>query len=331
MTEHSPNGNFYMKDKYFLSVDWGTSNFRLRMVECDTVRIAEELSAPDGGTRALYDLWKTRGGDRETIFLSFLQEQILRLKSAPPPLTRVVISGMASSSIGLRELPYAPLPFTVDGKSIVVEKIPAGDHCPYELLLISGVSSDRDVIRGEETQLMGCYPEQVHGTGTQVFIFPGTHSKHFLISDGVVFDFKTYMTGEFFELLARKSVLSASVEMDAGMEGPQAIDSFKKGVRAAVNANLLHASFRVRTHSLFHELNNKDNWSYLSGLLIGTELQDLGKTHVSRIYLVSGANLNIPYQMALEELGLDKNLSVFPADWCNEAVVKGQYKILRGL
>ena len=46
----------------------------------------------------------------------------------------------------------------------------------------------------------------------QVFIFPGTHSKHVTVKNGNVIDIKTYMTGEFFELLSVKSILSATIE-----------------------------------------------------------------------------------------------------------------------
>ncbi len=68
-------------------------------------------------------------------------------------------------------------------------------------------------MRGEETQLIGCLKS---GKQDGFFIFPGTHSKHVEVEDGMVKDFKTYMTGEFFELLSQKSILLNSVEENTG-------------------------------------------------------------------------------------------------------------------
>ncbi|HEY4207433.1 MAG TPA: 2-dehydro-3-deoxygalactonokinase [Puia sp.] len=316
-------------DKYFISVDWGTSRFRLRLVECSPLHIVETLTPSGGGVRELYEHWKTNGGDRETLFLDFLHHQVRGLKTPLSGQIKIVISGMASSSLGMQELPYAKLPFAADGKNIIARTLSPASHPAYEILLISGVSSGKDVIRGEETQLIGCLSGEDPGPDLRLLIFPGTHSKHFFVKNNTVFDFSTYMTGEFFQLLSAHSVLSASVEMGQDMYAHGASDSFKKGVRASVNANLLNTAFRVRTHHLFHEMSPKDNFSYLSGLLIGTELQELGKTDISRIYLICGSNLNIPYMAALQELGFQEKTSFYPAAWSDEIVVKGQYVILK--
>ena len=61
----------------------------------------------------------------------------------------VVISGMASSTIGLRELPYKPLPFAADGSDLVAEILAPTVDFKHATLLISGVSSTDDVMRGE--------------------------------------------------------------------------------------------------------------------------------------------------------------------------------------
>ncbi len=53
----------------FISVDWGTTNFRLRLVEIPTLNILEERTSPHG-VKHLYQ--QSQGGDREGIFLQFL-------------------------------------------------------------------------------------------------------------------------------------------------------------------------------------------------------------------------------------------------------------------
>ena len=63
--------------------------------------------------------------------------------------TTVVLSGMASSSIGLVELPYSKLPFRTNGEDLITEQI---QHQNNPLLVISGASTTDDVMRGEENK-----------------------------------------------------------------------------------------------------------------------------------------------------------------------------------
>src|SRR5450432_1404958 len=121
---------------------------------------------------------------------------------------------MASSTLGMVELPYKELPFLADGSDLRVETIYANGLFHHDVLLISGARTGDDVMRGEETQLVGCALGAGYATqaGEQVFIFPGTHSKHVVVREGRVIAFKTYMTGEFFELLSKKSILAGDVE-----------------------------------------------------------------------------------------------------------------------
>src|SRR5690606_3952516 len=121
---------------------------------------------------------------------------------------------------------------------------------------ISGVKSQDDVMRGEETQLVGAYSlakkiEGLHSNSAPVFVFPGTHSKHIFIRQKEIVDFKTFMTGEFYDLLAHKSILSLGVAKDQELQNPKNTESFKRGVADGISTNLLHASFRVRTNHLF--------------------------------------------------------------------------------
>ncbi len=88
-------------------------------------------------------------------------------------------------------------------------------------------------------------------------------------------DFKTYMTGEFFSLLSKNSILSNNVEeSDDSLEGDD-LKNFEEGVENSLKHNLLHTSFLARTNGLFNRNTKKENYYCLSGLLIGTELKDL--------------------------------------------------------
>lgn len=316
-------------NKYFLSVDWGTTNFRLRMVECPSQKIVEEVVSENGGVKNLFYQWKKDGGSRRLIFLNFLKDQIKKIKFEKPVNIAVVISGMASSSLGLLELPYADLPFATNGANAIVNCIKPNGVLQSPVYLISGIKSETDVIRGEETQLLGCVKDDDECSGEQLYIFPGTHSKHILVKGHQVVDFKTYMTGEIFGLLATKSVLGNSVKTGARKIQIKSKGSFEKGLNAAINGNILNEAFRIRTNDLFKKISKGDNFYYLSGLMIGTEIKNLFGKSYDQIVVVCGSSTYSYYKMAFQILGMSENIKIFSPSASERFVVKGQYKILK--
>ncbi|MDQ4140315.1 MAG: 2-dehydro-3-deoxygalactonokinase [Bacteroidota bacterium] len=318
----------------FLSCDWGTSNFRLRLVDTVTLTVlAEEKS--DQGIARTFALWQETGlngmNSRVNFYLSVIQEHLVKLEKRTGNLGNVpvVVSGMASSTIGIMSLPYQELPFSVNGAGIHTHLILPSDSFRHQVLLISGISSHDDVMRGEETQLIGCIAEENETSGDGIYLFPGTHSKHIEVKAGKVIDFKTYMTGEFFDLLANHSILQTSIAKSESLDNNPIPEGFKQGVLAAKKNNLLHAAFQVRTNELFQKLSSEGNYAYLSGLLIGSELKDLPETDNFKIFLFSGSNLKSLYETALQVLGLSERVHTFPGKWVDEAVIRGQFKILK--
>lgn len=317
----------------FLSCDWGTSSFRLNLVtKVDFSIILSESS--DKGILGTFNTWKeTLGGQPETrlsFYLAIILENIDALEQQSGRSLAgipVLISGMASSSIGMIPLPYQDLPFSIDGSGMLCQFLPKINDFKHDIFLISGARSLNDVMRGEETQLVGIIPETLSHTGDQLFIFPGTHSKHILVNNGSVTHFKTFMTGEFFDLLATKSILHAGIEKSGELETAMDIKYFEQAVKEGATTNLLNISFRVRTNALFDLLTPKQNYHYLSGLLIGAELGEILQNDTIRIYLCCGRHLKKYYETALEVLGMKDKVHTFPAEEVEKAALKGQYKI----
>lgn len=292
-----------------ISCDWGTSSCRVRLIDA----AGGVLSSFEGGSgiAAVFADWQQSGlatSARVGFYQAVLQAAISRLgvdlRGVP-----VVLSGMASSSIGMMELPYHPLPFLVSGEDLRPFELPASAAFPHTLLLVPGVRSSDDVMRGEETQLIGC------GVSLGLCIFPGTHSKHIVVDVGYAVAFSTFMTGEFFGLLSRQSILSASVAVGDGSD-----EAFLAGVDAAGDSGLLHSAFSVRTNQLFGKFSASDNYQYLSGLLIGEELKGLAHQPV---VLVAVPPLREAYALALQRLGF-MEVSEIDAD---KAVVDGHRRL----
>lgn len=272
----------------FVGCDWGTSTFRLRLVERGVVG---EVRTDEGVAKLA-----AQGGDRAEAFRSTLARGLEKLQA--PASYPVLISGMASSSIGWKELPYAKLPFSLDGRDAVWEKM---DDRFY---LISGLRSATDVLRGEETETLGL----VAALGREmpfeaVFVLPGTHSKHLDVNPGGIATFRTFMTGELFDVLARQSVLRHSTDPAAPFDRA----SFLEGVEESQRRPLPSALFRVRTRQVLDRKEIPSNTSFLSGLLIGSELGSMRGTAVP-VIVAAGERLRTSYAAAGEALGFGAGL-----------------------
>lgn len=314
----------------FLSCDWGTSALRLNLVDAQSGLVITRESSDQGIARTFSQWNATDKSSRMAFYLDILQQHIISMEQRTGTSLdglKLFISGMASSSMGLMELPYSDLPFALSGPDLRVKHLPSQENFNHAISIISGVKSTDDVMRGEETQLMGCIDDTAGGTKNDLFIFPGTHSKHTLVNNDQITGFKTYMTGDIFELLSQKSILSNSVEKESDLENPDFLTSFKQGVTDAISSNLLNAIFKVRTNNLFDIYTKKQNFTYLSGLLIGTELKDLLTSTAERFHLLCGSGLAKYYLIAFEQLNIENKLKTYSPQWVDEAVVRAHYKI----
>ncbi len=290
--------------KGFISCDWGSTSLRTRFVDAENRTVLAEISS-DQGCMVTFALWQKNGAVEQTrllFYLNVIRDQIKILeKQSGFSFKDLVISGMATSNIGMMELPYKELPIKTDGSDLHFNMIAAPDELSRKILLVSGVKTKHDVIRGEEIQLAGC--DKVNYKEEQVFIFPGTHSKHILVKDQQAIDFKTYMTGEFFSLLSRNSILAGSVEeSEINLDG-NILKNFEEGVANSLKHNLLRGSFLTRTNELFNRNTKKENYYWLSGLLIGTELKGLIHNKVP-VTLVCNKTLKNYYFAAFNKLGM---------------------------
>ncbi len=321
-------------DQYLLSCDWGTSSFRLQLIDIPSGRPLAGVQANEGAA-IVFDRWKNQKEvERAAFFMHVLGRHIGELaRQVPFSLAGipVVISGMASSSIGIMELPYAELPFSLDGAQARTYRMDPSRMFPHPVLLVSGVKSETDVMRGEETQLMGLRRQF---RSNAVFLFPGTHSKHIHVQNGFITGFETYMTGEIFHLLTSHSILKDSVQrprLDVEPGGEE-LAAFRKGVNHPWGGNLLHAAFQVRTNDLLGKLDKGLNFFFLSGLLIGNELRHLkeeGKAaQASEVVLCGGQSFTTFYRQAAEELGIRQQLLTVSDEAAGLAASSGHLSLL---
>jgi 2-dehydro-3-deoxygalactonokinase len=217
----------------------------------------------------------------------------------------------------------------VSGSAAITEWIAAGDDLKHPVLLVSGVKTDDDVMRGEETQLTGLFQLlQIEKTKKHLFILPGTHSKHIIVDNANITDFKTYMTGEMFALISKQSILSNSVIANKTSDlNEEQRSGFLLGVQASIENNLLHALFTVRTNQLFKKLTPEANYFYLSGLIIGSEISSVSK-EVDRVVIAGEGSLIALYELALQKFPLQNQPEIIPGNIIESALIAGHFELL---
>jgi len=132
------------------------------------------------------------------------------------------------------------------------------------------IAGQEDVMRGEETQLLGLATLWPGFSG--VVCMPGTHSKWVQLTGRRVERFATAMTGELFDVLRTHSGLRHS--FGGQLHGPNRNGGFEAGLAGGIEAphKLSAMLFKVRAGSLLS--GRTPDWcaGFLSGLLIGTEV-----------------------------------------------------------
>lgn len=322
----------------FLSCDWGTSSFRLRLIDAERGEKLAETKR-DVGVKSIYLQSVKEGSDRVDLFKNFLVREsrdMLESNGVVTKSIRMMLSGMASSSIGWVDLPYARMPFPLDGSGAIVQtkELSCDTGTRIECRLISGVCSQDEMMRGEETELMGVFSLAAYRSLTDhcLAVVPGTHSKHVLIRDGVMQSIQTYMTGELLEVLSRHSVLQATVDLATVFDQKfQMIQksqqvSFKSGVLRAKQGGLLGGLFQARTRGVLYSAPAHDNIWYLLGLLIGEELLQIDRNHSRElpVLIAAGARFSELYRKAAEHLDAAVRLQFVQADDLDNASWLGQ-------
>lgn len=272
--------------------DWGTTRLRLFLIEGD--RVASRCEGP--GIAAL------------TASPAQILSQLVAPWRRPDARLEVYLAGMVGARNGWHEVPYLPLPtdcaawcnaaWTTSLDGIVVTI--AGGLC------MKPQSGAGDVMRGEEAQIFGALrAESTLAQGTRILVLPGTHSKWVELVDGVITRFRTAFTGETYALFRDHStLLRASASIDGAEDSAL---GFAAGSRRAreLEEGLLAAAFEARTAQLLQGRSRAWAAGFLSGLLIGHEIDTLGNAYGAKagVTLIGDPQLTELYRRILADRG----------------------------
>jgi len=272
-----------------VGIDWGTT--RRRVVALDArARLLREWE-DDAGMLGVSGR-----------FAAALDEALQRVGPVAGHAL-VLMAGMVGSAQGWHAVPYveagSPLE-TLAQRLFEVPDAPRGLRCRIVPgCRWRGEAGAVDVMRGEETQLLGAVALGRRDGG---FVLPGTHSKWVALRDGRIERFRTYLSGELFALLSHHGTLAPLVR-----EPREDAAAFADGVRASGRGALSQVLFECRARVVAGDLPAASARDWLSGALIGTEwhdaLQRLGRPSAP-VCIIGTAGLAALHLRAAQQLGV---------------------------
>lgn len=266
----------------WIAVDWGTSQLRAWAMRGTSA--VDHAQCEQGMSRVAKS-------EFQTALLSLIEPWL-----GDDPVD-IIACGMVGARQGWVEAPYTAVPS--DPVPNVPVRVPNTDP-RIRAFVVPGLkqTAPPDVMRGEETQIAGFLAARPNWDG--VLCLPGTHTKWVQVSAGEVVSFRTFMTGEIFELLRGQSVLKHSV----GEGWDQA--TFAEAVADTLSKpeNLAGRLFGLRAADLLQGQDGAIARARLSGLLIGAELAATRPYWLGQQLAIIGADqVASIYAQALQQQG----------------------------
>jgi 2-dehydro-3-deoxygalactonokinase len=277
----------------FIAGDWGTTQLRLYL--CDGAAVIDRVNGPGIGALS---------GSPESTFVPLTAGWAARHKGLSAHLC-----GMVGSRNGWVETPYVKCPADLSALRAGVVKFEAAG---FQVSIVPGLSCTNplgapDVMRGEETQIFGALAGAASlGSERRLFALPGTHTKWAVVENGVLKHFLTSPTGELFALLKDHSTLARA----GGAVTEDSPEGFMRGVARQADvseASLTHVLFETRSRQLLDGMSKSEAMSFLSGLLIGTDVTGASRWFEDKttVTLIGDAKLNELYARALAFHGFE--------------------------
>jgi len=276
-----------------IALDWGTSSLRAYLL-AEGGGVLDQRSRPWGIMRL------PAGG-----FAGAFHDVVGDWRAAWPSLPAIA-AGMIGSAQGWAEAPYCPCPAGVQEIAAAMLRLDIGTELP--LYIVPGVEQHApmpNVMRGEETQIIGALCRTPGLTHHALLVLPGTHCKWATVAEGRITHFETFITGELFAVLRDHSILGRPAQQTHATADVSV--AFDRGVALAREAGargMAPLLFLTRSLVLHGDLAAAESLNFLSGLLIGDELRAALADHPEPAPVLIGAPaLCARYQRAFANFG----------------------------
>ena len=297
--------------KSYVTIDGGTTNTRLYLVSDLKVERSVKLAV---GAR--------NGKDA---LLSAISGAIGDLVSNTSELEAIIASGMISSEYGLVNLPHVIAPAGKDELSEAMYKTEFEVTGRTPWYFIRGVKTvgdtlkETDVMRGEETELMGLTDEGEDA----IYVMPGSHSKHVKIDRfGRIISFSTMLSGELFTAILENTILRDAADLSCSNIVAQKL---KEGYGYASQHGINEALFKARILKNLFAAGKDECYSFLLGATLSAEVESLISNDCKKIIITGQKQQKDALSILLSDSG--KEVKVIDDLTASHATALGAVKI----
>lgn len=257
----------------YIAIDWGSTHLRAWLYR--NGQRVDSLQLPYGVSRLVEQTARE-------VFDTYIEPWRKR-ENLP-----VVMAGMIGSDAGWQPVPYLECPVSLFELSAQLYEVAP------EVWIVPGLNTSRNVMRGEETQLLGA----MQLAPAACYVLPGTHSKWVRVANGAVSGFSTAMTGELHHVLMNHSLIGKGLP-----EQSEDSEAFQAGLQCGLDSpSLVTRLFEARALRVLGNLPPESVSEWLSGLLIGAEVAAMEM--VENVTLVGGELLCHRYRQVFETAGV---------------------------
>ena len=260
----------------YITIDGGTTNTRISLVKNGT--LTDTVRYQIGARASIEDKAPLRTAVREGIAALLSRNGLVE-----GDVHRILASGMITSEFGLYRLDHLIAPAGIAELHRAMEEVLLPEISPIPFVFMRGVRTEgdvatADVMRGEETELMGLSPQ-----GNCVYVLPGSHSKIIHTDECArIRDFCTTLTGEMIASLSANTILKSSIELSNNTPDREyLIKGFETCEQLGFNAAL----FKTRICDTVKHLSKPQIYAYFMGVILHDE--------VKRIQSLSPASVTI--------------------------------------
>ncbi len=272
----------------YIAIDGGTTNTRISLVKNRKIIDTIKLSI---GARVCIenaDLLKTE-------IKKSIEKLLIDNSQNENDITCILASGMITSEFGLCSLPHIETPAGINELHSSMHRVTFEDISQIPFVFIRGVkvSSDSfenaDVMRGEETELMGLISLEY---GKCIYVLPGSHSKIIKTDEaGKIYDFSTMLTGEMIYSLSQHTILKDAVDLSVSEINSEYL---LKGFDFCTKEGINKALFKTRILKNIFGRSKEETYSFFLGTILCEEIQQIIKSDAQTVVLGGKTEIKNP-------------------------------------
>ena len=254
--------------KRYFTVDGGTTNTRISLVSGGTACDVKRLSVgARNGAEALKEA--LRAGISELLASNELGEG---------DICAIIASGMITSEYGLCNLPHVSLPAGRQELHAAMHRAELPEITAIPWYFIRGVRSvtegidGTDVMRGEETELMGILDRS---KSSALYVLPGSHSKHISVDgEGRISAFRTMLSGELFAAVLENTILRDAADF---AHNELILEKLFFGYEYCLAHGVNESLFKTRILKNVFGATKEECYSYLLGVVLCDEVRAIAR------------------------------------------------------